>query len=408
MAAELPPLELRHEEAPCGLLVTEPNGTIVEVNRTFCRWIGYERDDLLDRQTLQGLLTVGGRIFHQTHWAPLLHMQGSVAEVKLDFRHADGRRIPCVINAKLREWAGQTLHEVAVFVAEDRHKYEAELVKERKRTEELLKESEASARSLREAEAVLQNALAQLQIQAEEAAIRAKFAEQMMGIVSHDLRNPLSTLRLVSELLLRAPSMTEDKLKDMAKRMRRAVDAGDRLIADMLDFTAARIGKGIAVTLKQINLHEVVAQALADLAVRFPEREFRHAKIGDSTTMADPDRISQLLGNLVVNALTYGSTSEPIDVLSEARPESALVTVVNQGVPIEPELIPKLFEPMTRGESADHGHRSVGLGLFIVSEIARAHSGRVIVESSPQRGTRFTVLLPQVSTLEIEVPGTSP
>lgn len=395
MAAQLPPVELRHDEAPCGLLVTEANGTIVEVNETFCRWIGYGREDLLHRQTLQGLLTVGGRIFHQTHWAPLLQMQGSVAEVKLDFKHSDSRRIPCVINAKLREWAGRTLHEVAVFVAEDRHKYEVEVVGSRKRAEQLLKQSESSAQSLREAEGVLHTAMGQLQEQAEDAVVRAQFAEQMMGIVSHDLRNPLSTLRNVSDLLLRMPSVPDDRLKDLARRMRRAVDASDRLIADMLDFTAARIGKGITVALRQIDLHEVIAQAIADLAARFPERRFMHASTGGSKCVADPGRLAQLLGNLVVNAVTYGSETEPIEVLTDTAPDLARVVVANRGVPISPDLLAKLFEPMTRGEVSDQGHRSVGLGLFIVSEIARAHGGSVSVGSTEAEGTRFIVKLPQ-------------
>ncbi|MBV9889697.1 MAG: PAS domain S-box protein, partial [Rhizobacter sp.] len=73
-----------YDHAACGLLLTEADGTIRVVNDTFCRWTGFARDELVDRRKLQELLTVGARIFHQTHWSPLLQIQGSVAEVKLD------------------------------------------------------------------------------------------------------------------------------------------------------------------------------------------------------------------------------------------------------------------------------------------------------------------------------------
>lgn len=389
----LPSFEALYEDAPCGMLVTAANGSFLRVNQTFCRWIGHAASDLVGTRTLQSLLTVGGKIFHHTHWAPLLQMQGSVREVKLDFVHADGHKIPFVMNAQRREWHGEALHEVAVFVAEDRHKYELELLKARKRSDELLAESRAVSAALMKAETTLQAAMGQLQEQAALSQQRAVFAEQMMGIVGHDLRNPLAVMKLLTEVLERVPTLTEDKRQDMAMRMHRAVSSGERLIADMLDFTAAKLGAGVTVRPQWIDLHSTVAQALADLGVVYPESQIRHVATGSAACMADPERIKQLLGNLITNAVTYGAPDHAIEVYTSTTAMESIIDVANRGQPIPADMVPSLFEPMTRGQ-VDGSKRSVGLGLFIVSEIARAHNGAVSVTSTEAQGTRFTVTLP--------------
>ena len=172
-----------YDYAACGLLVTDADGTIRVVNDTFCQWTGHKRDDLIGKRRLQDLLTMGGRIFHQTHWAPLLQIQGSVAEVKLDVVHASGEVKPMILNAVSRAHGNVVRHEIAAFGAEDRHRYERELLQARRRAEEL------HTRSV-EAQRALVAAQAELDVQKQAAEDRALFAEQMVGIVSHDLRNP--------------------------------------------------------------------------------------------------------------------------------------------------------------------------------------------------------------------------
>lgn len=371
--------DLLYNDAPCGLLLTTTKGAILRVNQTFCRWSGHSAEALTDGRTFQSLLTVGGKIFHQTHWTPLLQMQGSVAEVKLDLVHADGTKIPFVMNAQRREWQGEAVHEIAVFVAKDRHKYEVELIKARKRAEA--------------AETTLQAAHEALKQQADEAETRARFAEQMMGIVGHDLRNPLNVLKLLAQLLSAVPVMTDDKRKDMSLRMQRSVQIGERLIADMLDFTAARLGKGISVVLTPVDLTAVVENAVADMAVAHPGRNLRHVARGDAPARADADRIVQVVVNLVSNALTYGAADQPVEVRTFRDGGETVLEVANGGDPIASELLLTIFEPMTRGQ-VESSRRSVGLGLFIVSEIVRMHGGAVAVKSEAASGTVFTVRLP--------------
>lgn len=139
------PLDL-YENAPCGYLSTSPDGTIVKVNQTFLSWTGYGRSDLVGRRRLADVLTVGGRIFYETHVAPMLRMQGRARELAVEIRSADGSRLPVLMNAALRRDADgePTVVRLAVFDATERRAYERELLEARRRAEE----SEARARQL--------------------------------------------------------------------------------------------------------------------------------------------------------------------------------------------------------------------------------------------------------------------
>ena len=132
----LPRSEARYDDAPRGLLSTTHNGTILAVNRTLCTWLGFSAAELRGKR-LQDLLTMGGKIFHQTHWLPLLQMQRSVAEVQLDFVGRNERALPALVNAVLRREGEVIFHDVAVFHAVDRRKYERAILVEKKRAEAL-------------------------------------------------------------------------------------------------------------------------------------------------------------------------------------------------------------------------------------------------------------------------------
>ena len=348
---------------------TDAKGVFLRVNKPFCMWLGYAKEDLIGKMRLQDLLTMGARIFHQTHWAPLLEMQGSISELKLDVRHRDGSAVPMVLNVVRHGHGPGHTQEVAAFVARDRDKYEQELLLSRQKLQAQFAEVERLQTETRD---------------------RALFAEQMIGIVSHDLRNPLSAVNTGIQLLFRhAPT---DNQARVLSRMAQSVDRANRLVSDLLDFTVARVGKGIAVDALPVDLHEVVAQSMAELALSFPDRTLRHQTRGDGKCHADPDRLSQLVGNLVANAVAYGDAGRDVTVSTTVLGEHIEISVHNWGPAIPPELIASLFQPMVRGAATASG-RSVGLGLFIIMEIAKAHGGTVKVDSSDALGTTFTAVM---------------
>jgi phosphoserine phosphatase RsbU/P len=364
-----------YDTAPCGLVLAGADGRLVRVNDTICRWLSQPAEELL-RLRFQDLLTMGGRIFYQTHLAPLLRMQGSVAEVKLELRTGAGKAIPVMMNLAEQFRDEQLMLHVAVFMAEDRDKYERELVLQRRRAEELAGQY-----------AQAQAELAQARGQAED---RAQFAEQMMGIVSHDLRNPLSVIQMSAALL--GMGELSHQQRNVVARLDRSGKRAERLINDLLGFTQARLGGGISVERQPMDLHAVVREAVAELSAAFPESSIVHDASGAGEISGDRHRLVQALGNLVANAVHHGTAGRPISVSTRGEPQGFTISVHNEGPAIPAEIQDTLFAPMVRGAAARSG--GVGLGLFIVREIAKAHEGTVTVQSSPEAGTTFSMELP--------------
>lgn len=220
---------------------------------------------------------------------------------------------------------------------------------------------------------------------------RALFAEQLIGIVSHDLRNPLAAIKMASQLLgcLDLPP----KQVQILGHITHAAERAQRLVADLLDFTLKQVGRSMAVFLKPVDLHALVGECLDELSLVFPEHTLTHLCVGQGHFIADSDRIHQLIGNLVANAIAYGMAEGGVTV-SSCFEDQVIIGVHNLGTPIPSELLDNVFEPMIRGSHDNATLRSVGLGLFIVREIVRAHHGDIRVTSSIEGGTTFTATFP--------------
>lgn len=358
------------DAAACGLLITDKDGVVLKSNAAFCHALGRESTAVDGRVSFQSLLTVGGRMFHQTHWSPLMQLQGAVAEVKLDFLHQDGRKVPMVVNARVITLAdGRPAHSIAAFVATDRDRYEQALLSAR-----------AEATALLHERTVLQQGASE----------RSQFAEQLIGIVSHDLRNPLTAIRMGTELLV-AVGADARQLR-ISERINQSVDRALSLVEDLLDFTLTKTGRPLDLTLVGMDLQQVVATGVEELRWAFPAVSLAHVHAGDGSVEGDPERLVRVLGNLVANAARYGDSTRPITVFTSINEGTASLRVHNFGTPIDPLLLPRLFEPMTRGTTA-HG-AGVGLGLYIVSQIARAHGGQPRVSSSAGEGTHIGIDFP--------------
>ncbi|GGZ06002.1 histidine kinase [Streptomyces olivaceoviridis] len=150
-----------YESAPCGYLSTLMDGTIVKVNKTLLGWLGLSREEVVYRRHFADLLTVGGKLYHETHYAPLLGMQGHVGGIALEMKVADGSRLPVLITSAVKRGTGgrPLLIRTTVFDATDRRAYEIELLRARRAAEEARHQAEADREQLREALAVLQQSL---------------------------------------------------------------------------------------------------------------------------------------------------------------------------------------------------------------------------------------------------------
>lgn len=230
---------------------------------------------------------------------------------------------------------------------------------------------------------------------AAEAARRADFEEKLIGIVSHDLRNPLNVIALGTHSLL-AGGQLDAPSQRTVRRISASAQSATKLVNDLLDFTQARLGSGIPVRCLPVDLQSVVQQVLDQTQAAYPQRMIVLQVDGDARGEWDADRVGQALMNLVSNALKYGDATGPVTVRVLGVGEGVKLEVHNSGPAIAPQLLPVLFEPMRRGSVpvSDVG-RSVGLGLYIVKQIVEAHSGDITVTSTASDGTTFAMLLPR-------------
>lgn len=223
---------------------------------------------------------------------------------------------------------------------------------------------------------------------------RARFAEQLVGATSHDLRNPLAAISMAAQLLERQ-ELPARQLQ-LFRHISQAAERAQRLIADLLDLTQRQTGRGVTLSLVPEDVHALVGECLEELRLVFPGRRLSQCCVGQGLFMADRDRLCQLLGNLVSNALDYGEGEVMVTTRVEAQ---MLISVHNHGAPIAAHLLGNLFEPMVRGHCERGRPGSVGLGLFIVREIVRAHRGEIRVSSSVEQGTTFTATFPPASVM---------
>jgi PAS domain S-box-containing protein len=230
---------------------------------------------------------------------------------------------------------------------------------------------------------------------AEEAAEEARaFERHLIGIASHDLKSPLAAIHLTAETLERRGGLDERQLAGV-ERIAHAASRAMRLVSNLLDFTQARLGGGIPIAPAPLELG-AVARAAADEAQQpYPDRPLRVVVRGDDRGSWDPERLAQVVTNLVGNAMKYGVPGTPVEIEVDGEAADAVsLRVTNAAEPIPPEVVATLFDPLRRAAKAERGGRSVGLGLYIVREIARAHGGRVEVRSD-RAGTTFGVVLPR-------------
>ncbi|HEY0096151.1 MAG TPA: ATP-binding protein, partial [Archangium sp.] len=218
--------------------------------------------------------------------------------------------------------------------------------------------------------------------------------EQLIGVLGHDLRNPLNAISASAYLLQRTEEMSDGSQRAV-ERIRTSAARMARMLSDILDFARSSVGGGLPVLRERVNLHDIARGALEELQVAHPGRRLELVVHGDGWGWWDADRLAQVVGNLVSNALHHGRQDTPVRVeVRDAGPE-VLLSVHNEGEPIEPELQAKLFQPFRRGTTGKAGTRSVGLGLYIVRQVAHAHGGDVTVHSAEGAGTTFTVRLPR-------------
>ncbi|QRK06204.1 HAMP domain-containing histidine kinase [Archangium violaceum] len=224
-------------------------------------------------------------------------------------------------------------------------------------------------------------------------AIRVR--EDVVAIVSRDLRTPLNVISLSATSLLKRGDV-DKRATTAVNRILAAADRASRMIRDLLDFNQARM-KGIPVQREPLDFHAHVLRVVKEVRLAHPDRHIAFHASGEGQGEWDGDRLAQVVTNLVGNALQHSPADSPVRVFTRGEGSHVLLEVHNEyvGHAIPPEVLSNLFEPYRRGPEAGASQGSLGLGLFITRQIVLAHGGNIHVRSTPEEGTTFTVRLPR-------------
>lgn len=230
-----------------------------------------------------------------------------------------------------------------------------------------------------------------------EASLReeASFREQFLAILAHDLRQPLNVFALGSQSLASTGS-TQAFRESLASKMARANDRMQRMIAELLDFSRSRPANGMPIAPRTTNLADVSRQVIDEIRVAHPGCEIEIGVAGSCEGTWDPDRLAQVVSNLVENALANSPPDSTVIFTISSHPGRVELAVENGGPTIPPEVLPTIFDAFRRHAKPSRTG-GLGLGLFIVAQIVRAHGGTIKAHSAAGR-TRFEVSLPTVAT----------
>ena len=370
-------LDVLFDAAPCGYLIARADGTIARANRTFEELTGWPRDRVLAGLRFQDLLTVPGKIYHDTHFAPLLRMQGAVKEVAFDLACPGREPLPVLVNAVQKsDGSGEPRSTfITVFDASGRRQYERELLLARRRADEAT-QVERSAR--------------------EEAERAGRVKDEFLAMVSHELRTPLTAILGWVQLLDQEPGVTEE-IREGLGVIARNTRVQVQLVDDLLDMGRITSGK-MRLDVQRVDLAAVVEGALDTARPAAEAKGLRVQKVLDPTVFVsgDPGRLQQVFWNLLSNAVKFTPRGGFVRVVMQQINSHVEVSVGDSGQGMKPEFVGHAFERFRQSDA--QGTRKtggLGLGLAIVKNLVEMHGGSVAATSEGEgRGSTFIVQLP--------------
>ena len=347
------------EESFSGFLIADEKNRIIRSNNRVLNWLGISSEEITGKK-FSDLLSIGSKIYFETHLSPLLKMQGYFDEILIELSATTGRKIKIFINAKYSfpEEDGSKLIYYTLVEASDRMQYEQNLQYSKR--------------------------IAENDLQAERKNVILR--EQLIAVLGHDLRNPLGAITMTVQYLERF--ITDEKQKNLIGVIKQSGYRMNELIGNVMDFARTRMGEGIVIAPQHVELRPVLQHVVEEHKLLFPDRLIAVDLLFHDPIYCDADRIAQLISNLLANALTHGNPQSPVYFTGHHEENKLQLSVANDGDPIPESLQLILFTPFKK-EGNRPSKNGLGLGLYIADQIAKAHGGTLSCTSTEEE-TRFT------------------
>ncbi|OAI39539.1 hypothetical protein AYO38_01485 [bacterium SCGC AG-212-C10] len=365
------------------------DGRILDANETLARWLHRTRRELQD-QHIDLIFPPGGRIFYQTHFFPLLRSSGSVSEIYFALRTAENVEIPVLITAVRESESAQGVCLATFVIINSRHQFEGALLDSLKKEHDAREESERKSNELDALNAQLQARLAELATM-EEALRRSNAAkDEFIGLVSHELKNPLAILAgTMSALARRVDDLSKEQMREHLADLQREYA---RLLAMIDSLLVVARSEITDIELEPVLLQRLVPALVARERAQFPATDIVVEVEGSpSSVLAEEGLVEQILSNLISNARKYGTPQAPIMVTVRSEAECVSVSVANEGAVLSAEVVARFSEPFYRAPESRRMASGVGLGLTVCERLADAQGATIAAH--PREGGGLTIAL---------------
>ena len=409
------------DQAPCGFVSFSDDGTIRTANATLLGMLGYTADDLRGRH-VETILTIGARIFYQTHLFPLLRLHGHAEEIFMLLRSKNGDDVAALMNAVRRQRQGEWISDCVLMQVRERRKFEDALLRAKKDAEAANTQLEQQAIELETGQQQLMEQAEELEMQSEELlrlneqlTVRSAELERLrsvaeeanrakssfLAMMSHELRTPLNAIGGYVQLLeMGIHGPVTDAQSDALARISRSQRHLLRLINDVLNLARIEAGR-VEYNFERLTLRDVAEAVMPMVEPQLRARRLRfelnvHPEL---EAVADREKVQQILLNLLSNASKFtppGGTVSVAGSVDGNGGDRVYLHVHDTGVGIAPDRLERVFEPFVQVDDS-HARRSegTGLGLAISRDLARGMGGDLHAQSEQGSGSSFTLTLPR-------------
>lgn len=383
-------------QAPCLFYTSADDGTLLQVNDCLCQILGYQAEELVNKK-IESLFTVATKIFYQTHFYPLLKMQGHAEEIFITLKKSNGEEVPVLINAKREIADGRHVNLHAGMIVHHRQQFEEQLIAAKKAAEKALEENT----ELTEAKLLLQKHSAELDRRITVVNKQNEELKQFNHVVTHDLQEPLRKLSLFSGMLLE-----EEEIMEPAKLVGKIRNVTDQMRTILSGLQQYIWLTEIPLKRQTIFLEPLLAKVKHQLKQDFPNIDLVITKEGTDQLVADDDQLQLLFYHLLSNAIRFskggkevsaGVSAEQIQLNQFRHVEGRYQYVDFIRLQIQDD--GKGFDSMYTTQVFDlfrrlHAESGQGIGLALCKKIAENHHGTIFIKSKTDEGTVVTVYLP--------------
>lgn len=377
-----------YDRAPCGYLYTMEDGTLIDVNETFLEFTGYSRKEIIKNKRFEDFLSIGGKIYYETHFAPLLNMQREVSQINFDFIRKDETRFPVLVNA-IKQSTKDNQNNYIQFIVLDitqRKHYEMELMSAKKKSEQLLTQLSKVNTEL----------TSNIQVIAEQSHQLEKLnatKDKFFSIVAHDLKSPLCSLKSFSTLLIEHfDSLDKEDILTMSRELSESIDNTIKMADNLITWATLQMGESQfnieTIKVKDItsNIFDVYQKVALEKGINVS------FSVDDALTIiGDKNQIEFVIRNLVNNAIKFTHKNGFVSLTAKSLPDGLVrISISDSGIGISDEYRMALFS-ISKKQSimGTDGEKGSGLGLMLSYEFMKLNGGQINIESSLGKGTTF-------------------